>query len=98
MTLRLVQDEPPKKRGRVRRAPLFSAEEERTLRAAIKAMRGSYGGWRHLASAMGMSEKFIESAASGRAPVSGEMAIRAARAARKPLEALLSPGPREVAA
>lgn len=96
--LRIVKDEPPKKRGRVRREPLFSADQERTLRAAIKAMRGSYGGWRPLAQAMGMSEKIIESAASGRVPVSGEMAIRAARTARKPLEALLSPGPREVAA
>lgn len=98
MTLRLVKDEPPRKRGRARREPLFTLDQERALRAALKGLRSTYGGWRHLAQAMGMSPKIIEPAASGRAPISGEMAIRAARAARKPLEALLVPGPREVAA
>lgn len=98
MSLRLVRDEPPKPRGRVRRAPLFTADEMRVLRAALKALRGSHNGWRYLAQAMGMSADVLKGAASGRIPVSGEVAIRTARAARKPLEALLAAGPREVAA
>ena len=98
MTLRIVRDEPPKKRGRTRRERLFKPDEERALRAALKGMRGSHGGWRHLAQAMGMSLVTIKNAAHGRVPVSGEVAIRAARAAKKPLEALLTPGPREAAA
>jgi hypothetical protein len=98
VTLRIVRDEPAQKRERARREPLFKPDEERALRAALKGLRGNYGGWRHLASAMGMSLVTLKNAAHGRVPVSGEVAIRAARAAKKPLEALLTSGPREVAA
>lgn len=97
MSLRLVKDEPPRKRGRARREPLFTPDQERALRASLKGLRSSFGGWRHLAQAMGMSLVTIKNAAYGRVPCSAEVALRAARAARKPLEALLSPGPRVAA-
>jgi hypothetical protein len=98
VTLRVVTDAPLKKRVRARRERLFTLDQERALRAALKSLRGVHGGWHHLAGVMGMALGTLKNAASGRVHVSAETAIRAARAAKKPLEALLSPGPRKVAA
>jgi hypothetical protein len=96
--LRIVKDEPSKApRKRRPRERLFGAEEERALRAALLTLRGIHGSWPSLAREMGIHADTIENAANGRKPISGDVAIRAARVARQPLEALLSPVPRSVA-
>lgn len=97
MTLRIVRDEPQKPpRRRARRDRVFNADEERALRAALRTLKGSHT-WETFAAWIGMSAAVLEGAVHGRFPVSAEMAIRAARVARKPLEELLSPVPRRVA-
>jgi hypothetical protein len=94
MTLRLVKEEPPERPKRYRRPPLFDEAQHRALRASLRTLQGSFGTWRRLASAMGMRPDVLIRAASSRGRVSAEMAIRASRAARQPLESLISPGPR----
>jgi hypothetical protein len=93
-TLRLVRDEPPQRPKRRRRPPLFDEAQNRALRASLRTLQGSFGTWRRLASAMDMRANVLIRAAGKNGRVSAEMAIRASRAARQPLEALLSPGPR----
>jgi hypothetical protein len=94
VTLRLVRDERPGRPPGRRREPLFNPDQERCLRAALKTLRGSFGSWRAFGAAMGVDGGPVERAANGRSRISAELAIRASRAARQPLESLLSPGPR----
>jgi len=95
--LRVIRDEPPKaKRRKGSRTRLFGVEETRALRAALRTLQGAYGSWPCLAEVMGVSKDTIVNAARGRNAVSAEVAIRAARAAGRPLESLLSPVPRGV--
>jgi hypothetical protein len=96
VTLRLVRDEPPRRAKRQPRAPVFNEAQNRALRSALRTLHGAYGSWPCLAEVMDVRPHVLSRAASKRGRVSAEIAIRASRAARQPLEALLSPGPRPV--
>lgn len=87
--LRLVHPAPPKApttKGR-RRAPTFSPEESDRIRAALKNARAMFGTWACLADAMRLRSKRIETIAHG-ATVTGDVAVKLARALGKPLESL----------
>ena len=89
MTLRLVHPAPPpvpKKRHRW--TATFSAEETSRLRAALKHARALLGSWPCLADALRMSEPAVRHAANGSSGLSGDLAVRLARALGKPLESL----------
>ena len=95
--LRLVGNEPPPpppRRGPRRKVRIFDADQTRALRAALMALHATHRTWATLATAMGVSITSVERAAKGRNPMSAELAIKASRLARKPLEALLIPAPR----
>lgn len=94
--LRLVHPITPQKqgdsnkpRGRHRRLNPFTPDEQARLRAALKHARALFGTWACLADAMRVASKTPHDAASGRKRVSGDLAVRLARALGKPLEALL---------
>jgi DNA-binding XRE family transcriptional regulator len=92
--LRIVKNEPPKVRERRRKVRVFDADQARALRAALMALHATHGTWAALADAMGVNLHTVQAIATGRNPMSAEIAIRASRLARKPLEALLVPAPR----
>ncbi len=68
--------------------PLTDVEQMR-LRAALRNLRALYGSWACLADAMGVRRGSLENVAHGVKPVSAGMALRAARAAGKPLDRLI---------
>lgn len=96
--LRLVTNEPSrrasKRRGPV--PPLFNDEQSRLVRAAIKTARGLLGSYSCLAAAMYMSKSAVMHAAYGKVQITGDLALRLARALGLPLEALVTPGLRLV--
>jgi hypothetical protein len=77
---------PPK--GRPAANPLTNAEQQR-VRAALRNLRALYGSWSCLSSVMGVARGSLENVVHGVKPVSAAMALRAARAAGKPLDALI---------
>lgn len=94
--LRLVQPKPPqnqgdprKGRGRHYLGSTFTPEEEARIRVALRNARPLFGTWDCLAAAMRVAPKTPQEVAAGRTGVSGDMAVRLARALGKPLEALL---------
>lgn len=93
--LRLVQPKSPQKqddsgrRQRHRIGSTFTPDEEARIRAALKSARWLFGSWGCLASALRVSENTPLETASGRHRVSGDVAVRLAKALGKPLEALL---------
>lgn len=90
--LRLVKPEGPKPPRRYhRRTPVFSPEEEARLRAALRHARRLFGTWACLADAMRVRPQNVEDTANRRSRVSGDMAVRLARALGKPLDALIRP-------
>lgn len=92
--LRLVHPSPPKPpKRRYRRGgpPLWAPEEAARLRAALRTARTMFGTWACAADALYVVETTLIAAANGRAPVSGNIAVRLARALGKPLDALLRP-------
>lgn len=99
--LRLVHPAPQpdaaRRRGRKRlhANDLFTPEEERRLRAALRNGRAKFGSWPRLCAAMGVQYQIVKNAVAGRARVSGAIAIRLSRALRVPLESLLQ-GPTAV--
>lgn len=87
--LRLVRPSEPKPKKAPRRwAPTFTAEEQARLRAALKHARALLGSWPCLADALRMSESAVKHVACGRKRVSGDLAVRLARALGKPVESL----------
>src|SRR5690349_18762496 len=94
--LRLVRDEPPTRKKPEPAPPLFSAEEERLLRASLKTARGLFGSWSCTGAAMYMSRNRLQRVANGREPVTGHLAVRLCRALGVPLSALITPGLRLV--
>ena len=87
--LKLVRPDTPKApKARHRRGPTFTPEEQARLRAALKNARPLLGTWACLADAMRMSEVAVYHAANGTTRISGDLAIRLARAIGKPLESL----------
>jgi hypothetical protein len=92
--LRLVHPAPPPKPKTPRRrhdADVFSAEEQRMLRASLKTARGLRGSWACLAEAMRVSDQ-LDAVANGRRPVSAAIAVRLSKALGVPLESLMTPG------
>ena len=87
--LRLVHPAPPKPpRAKHRRpAPPFTAEEESRIRAALTTSRCTFGTWVALASAMGLDVAYVYHVKASRR-LTGDFAIRLARALGKPLESL----------
>lgn len=87
--LRLVSDKPtPPRKKKYRKTPVFSPEESARLRAALRTARTMFGTWACLADALYIAKNQIIGAASGRFAVSGNVAVRLARALGKPLESL----------
>lgn len=87
--LRLVKPagpKPPKRRHHM--GPTFSPEEDARIRAALRNARALFGSWRLLAAALRVAAKTPPDTASGRVAVSGDIAVRLARALGKPLESL----------
>jgi hypothetical protein len=93
--LRLVRSEPPARKKPERPPSLFTAEEQRLLRASLKTARGLFGSWACLADAMHVSDR-LDVVANGRAPVSATVAIRLSKALGVPLSTLITPGLRLV--
>lgn len=86
--LRLVSDKPtPPPKQKRRPAHTFTQEEQARLRAALKNARPKFGTWACLADAMRMTTDAVEHTARG-AMVSGDVAVRLARALGVPLESL----------
>lgn len=86
----LVHPAPPRKpRTRTRAAPPFSPEEQARLRAALKTARGMFGSWACLAAAMGLPDGRLPRLGCGTRRMTGDNAIRLARALGVPLESLL---------
>jgi len=77
----------PSKRRRAAN-PLTDVEQMR-LRAALRNLRSLFGSWGCLADAMGMRPTTLKHAACGAKPVSVSTAMRAAKAAGKPLDRLI---------
>ncbi len=104
--LRLVHPAPPPKPDGVprtrsgRRRPyhrdIFTAEEQRLLRASLKTARGLFGTWACLADAMRVPLHTVDDAAHGRDPVTPALAVCLSRALGVPFEALFRPGLRVV--
>jgi hypothetical protein len=101
--LRLVH---PVKQGQEKRTSkgrhspaLFPTDQESDrIRAAIRNLRYSYGGFDVLASALGLKHKQITNVLYRRSPGSYALAILLARAAGIPVEQLLSGQPHVVGA
>ncbi len=92
--LRLVRPAPPPPTGRRRyrkRPPVFAPAEEQRLRAALRNARTLFGTWACAADALHVGQKTLIDSASGRKPLTAEVAIRLARALGKPLDALTRP-------
>lgn len=86
--LRLVSDKPTPPRAKHRRpAPPFTAEQEARIRAALSTSRRTFGTWVALASAMGLDVAYVYHVKASRR-LTGDFAIRLARALGKPLESL----------
>lgn len=62
------------------------------LRASLRAGRAAAGTWKALAAAMGVTKDTLKSALNGRIRISGDLAVRLARALKVPLESLTTPG------
>ncbi len=86
--LRLVTPDAPKGPKKYRKTPLFSQEEAARIRAALRHARVLFGSWSCVAAALRTSQNSIVLAAWGRRNVSGDLAVRLARALGKPLESL----------
>ncbi len=90
MTLRLVRDEPPKsKRPKYRRSLVFSGEEARRFRQALKNLQGAFGSWPCLAKAMGVDEHTIWRVAKSKQNFGGDLVVRAMRASGLGLKDLI---------
>ena len=91
--LRLVRPDTPKpaRRPYHRRPPVFTAAETLRLRAALFSARSLFGSFACAADAMYIVPEALRAAATGRSPVTAEMAVRLARALGKPLDALTRP-------
>ena len=86
--LRLVSDKPTPPRAKHRRpAPPFTPEEEARIRAALTTSRRTFGTWVALAQAMGLDVAYVYHVKASRR-LTGDFAIRLARALGKPLESL----------
>lgn len=96
--LRLVSPAPPaaKRRKGLRASPVFSEIEAQLLRASLRSARSAFGSWKLLAAAMHVHESTLKTAASGRKPVTAEIAVRLSTAVNVPLDALTRPGLRPV--
>ena len=77
-------------RPRARRGPDLSPEEASHVRAAIAFLAVRLGGWQALAEAAGVKLATLRYAAKARGGVSAGVALRVARAAAQPVEAILS--------
>lgn len=90
--LRIVPKDPPPKppqREKYKRtAPTFTHEENDRLRAALRRACALFGSWECLADALRVGPQTPRHAARGRYLVSGDLAIRLARALGVPLESL----------
>ena len=88
--LKIVEPEapkPPRRKGE--RKPLLSSEEERRFRQAAQNLAAAFGSWGALAAAMETRTSAISHMISGRSSVSGDMVVRAMRAAGLSLAELL---------
>src|SRR5262245_52356605 len=95
--LRVVHPAPPPKPRKHRvPPPVFSAEEEKLIRTSLKTAKGLFGSWACLADAMHMSDVQIGNVAHGKVTVSGDLAVRLAKALGVPLEVLFRPSLRVV--
>lgn len=98
--LRLIQDPDPSQPSAPRRRPTpldpLTTDERRHVQQALRNLRLRLGGWDVVAAVTGASQKTLSNAASRRGRPSTALALRAARAAGVPLEALLAGSIRSV--
>ena len=92
--LRIVRDEPPrKKRPRAHhQTDALTPEQQARVRLALRAQCRRFGSMRALATALGVSVTTL-SHAVGKRPISSALAVRLASVASVDLTALLRPGP-----
>lgn len=90
MTLRLVKPEGPRPlRRKGERSALFTSDEERRFRQAMRNLCAAFGSWGALAAAMRVRTSAISHMMAGRSSVSGDMIVRAMRASGLSLGELL---------
>jgi hypothetical protein len=91
VTLRLVGKDPPKRQkgGPRHETIVLSPDEQRKARQALRNLKDHFGTWACLADAMGMPEKSLLKAASGRYTLSPAVLLRAMRASGLGLDDLL---------
>lgn len=87
--LRIVKPEGPKAARRGERSALFTPDEERRFRQAMRNLSGAFGSWGALAAAMRVRTSAISHMMAGRSAVSGDMIVRAMRASGLSLSELL---------
>jgi plasmid maintenance system antidote protein VapI len=80
----------PRKPRRPHYTEVFTAEEQRQARQALRHLRLAYGTWSCLAEAMGMPKESLQRAASGTAAVTAAILLRASRASGLTIDDLLS--------
>lgn len=97
MTLRLVKDAPkvPRRHGH-RAPPVLSKEQERVANAAIRGLAVKrFGSLTKMSQALGLHPDSVKNALGRRGRVTAEMVLRVALVTRTPVEAMITPGPRE---
>ena len=80
------QDPPRRRKGTKPAALYLTAEEARHARAALRNTARAYGSFGCLADAMGVSMPTLRGAANVRRTFSGTLAIRLAKAPRRPVD------------
>ncbi|NUQ78023.1 MAG: transcriptional regulator [Polyangiaceae bacterium] len=79
--LRIVRDEPPKRRERRPHVNhVLTHAEQAQARAALKGLRNAFGSWSALAAAMDVRITTLMAAARGAYNVSAALLVRASRA------------------
>ena len=85
--LRLVHPSSPKPLSKGRKPAIFAPDETARIRAALVSSRRTFGTWVALASAMGLDVAYVYHVKASRR-LTGDFAIRLARALGVPLESL----------
>lgn len=89
--LRIVRDEPPRKRRKGQRGPAALTDDQQAkVRAALRNLRMAYGGWAPLAEVMGMATNQLAKIASSRGyAITGDVLVRVCRAGSLSADAML---------
>ena len=99
--LRLVGDEPPKRKRRKgdlrHESTVLTADEQKRARQALRNLRDAFGTWACLAEAMGLPTKTLFGAVHGRVRLSPAIVLRAMRAVSRSMRCSAGPCPRTAA-